>query len=289
MGLSVIGLGLPATAKCKILSPLTGLVADNYLDRRIAENVRQLKRENPSLKIGETHCHSTFSDGTYDIKSLMHRAATLGLDYIVVTEHLIPDMFPLENSLLSFQERWNCFNCWDLPGVNPITVYPAFEISTEQGHLILIFPADYLIPKKYDDVRKLFSKFDNEYPMVDVPARLVRKLGGISIIPHPNRTRFWYPFGVSTDFVKEHLVGLVDAIEDISTGHGYDENYSEELGLASIGSSDDHFNLIIGTTVTGYDSKHYNDLLSAVKNRGTRAIKVEHSLSEILTTMRQII
>ena len=32
-----------------------------------------------------------------------------------------------------------------------------------------------------------------------------------------------------------------------------------DVMVASIGSSDDHFNLIIGTTVTGYDSRRHQD------------------------------
>ena len=81
----------------------------------------------------------------------------------------------------------------------------------------------------------------------------------------------------------------MDAIEDISTGHGYDENYSDELGIASIGSSDDHFNLIIGTTVTAYDSTRHKDFISAVRARETQAINIDDSLRELIAAVRIVL
>ena len=119
-------------------------------------------------------------------------------------------------------------------------------------------------------------------------AKMVKPFGGVSIIPHPEIQRS-YPFGVPISFVKQNLTGLADAIEDISTGHGFDENYSEDLGMASIGSSDDHFNLIIGTTATGYDSQRHKDFLSAVKARETQAIKVNDSLDDFMGMARMVL
>ena len=84
-------------------------------------------------------------------------------------------------------------------------------------------------------------------------------------------------------------MGVVDAIEDISTGHGYHKNYSEELGLASIGSSDDHFNFIIGTAVTVYDSAEHKDFISAVQARATKAVKVESSLDQLIVAGHAIL
>lgn len=45
----------------------------------------------------------------------------------------------------------------------------------------------------------------------------------------------------------KYCVKLANAclnIEDMPSGRGYQETYSQEFGLASIGSLDDHFNLL---------------------------------------------
>ncbi|MFQ5443443.1 MAG: PHP domain-containing protein, partial [Nitrospinales bacterium] len=112
-GLVAVNLALPGAVKCKMISPVTGMVASNFLDDRIKNNIRALKQKHPHLKIGDTHCHSTFSDGTYPIEDLMHRSANLGLDFLIITEHVIPERFALERSLASFRERHRVFLQWN--------------------------------------------------------------------------------------------------------------------------------------------------------------------------------
>jgi hypothetical protein len=282
-------LSVPISAKCKMLAPVTEVVAKTFLDNRIKEGIAKLKHDNPYLKVGETHCHSIFSDGTFSVDKILARSAMLGLDFLVLTEHVQPKTFPLENTLLSIKERSRCCQEWNHPGLEPLEVYPGFEVSTLQGHLILVMDPDYLKPKKLRDVKTQFALFDNKMNSMEDCAKKVLPFGGVSIIAHPERERTAYPFGVSIPFARQNLTGLVDGIEDISTGHSYEENYSEELGMASIGSSDDHFNLIIGTTVTGYDSRKHKSLLSAIKARETQAIKVNDSLDGLLGAARLVL
>jgi hypothetical protein len=123
--------------------------------------------------------------------------------------------------------------------------------------------------------------------MLDVIPR-IGSFGGISIVAHPNKKRV-YPFGASIEWIKENLIGLTDGIEDISSGHGYQENYSKKLGLAAIGSSDDHFNLLTGTAVTAYDGNIHNNLINAVKAKETKAIMVDSSLHPLLKLARYAI
>jgi len=281
-------LAIPVTAKCKMIAPVTGLVGKTFLDQRIKDNIAELKQDNPYLKIGETHCHSVFSDGTYSVDKILSRSAKLGLDFLVITEHVQPRQYPLEHTLASIKERGRCCEEWSHPDLEPLDVYPAFEVSTLQGHLILVMDQDYLKPKNLRELKTQFSSLDKKMISMEDSAKMVQPFGGVSIIPHPEKKRA-YPFGVSISFARQNLTGLVDAIEDISTGHGYEENYSQELGMASIGSSDDHFNLIIGTTVTGYDSRKHKNFLSAVKARETQAIKVNDSLDDILGMARLVL
>ena len=269
------------------VKPFVDFISRYFLDARIRKNIVQLKKYKPNLVIGETHCHSIFSDGLHSVNSILHRASHLGLDYVVITDHLLPGKYSTESVIGSIKEQARCINEWDQSN-NPPKVYPAFEISTLEGHLVLVFDPVYLSPKKVSDISLQFSEFNYQFTsMLDIIARIA-PFGGISIVAHPNKKRA-YPFGASIKWVKENLVGLVDGIEDISSGHGYQENYSQELSMASIGSSDDHFNLLMGTAVTAYDGSIHRDLISAVKSKQTKAITIENSMQPLLTLARQVI
>ena len=272
------------TLKRQLAKPLADLAGHYFLDSRIRNNITCLKKENPNLILGETHCHSTFSDGSQSVQNIFKRAANLGLDYVVITDHLIPGKFLIDNIVTSLKEQARCLDEWD-ETTKPVKAYPAFEISTIEGHLILILDPEYL--SQVSDISLQFSEFDYQFvSMLDVIPR-IEPFGGISIIPHPELKRA-HPFGAPIKWVKENLIGLVDGIEDISSGHGYQETYSQELGLASIGSSDDHFNLLIGTAVTAYDGNTHRDLISAVRSRQTKAITVENSLQHLLKLARRV-
>ena len=273
--------------KRHMAKPFADLTARYFLDSRIRKNITHLKNEQPDLILGETHCHSTFSDGSHSVQNILKRAAFLGLDYVVITDHLIPGKFLIKTIVASLKEQAQCINEWD-ETTKPIKAYPAFEISTMDGHLIIILDPEYLSLEKVSDISLQFSDFDYQFvSMLDVIPR-IEPFGGISIVPHPEKKKT-HPFGASIKWVKENLTGLVDGIEDISSGHGYQESYSQELGLASIGSSDDHFNLLMGTAVTAYDGNIHNSLISAVKARQTKAISVESSLQHLLTIARRVI
>lgn len=267
--------------------PFVDLISRFFLDTRIRKNITQLKKNKPNLIIGETHCHSIFSDGLHSVKNILQRASLLGLDYVVITDHLLPGKYSTDSVIGSIEEQVRCINEWDQPH-SPVKVYPAFEISTLEGHLVLVFDPVYLSPKKVSDISLQFSDFNYQFAsMLDIIARIA-PFGGISIVAHPNKKRA-YPFGASIKWVKENLIGLVDGIEDISSGHGYQEIYSQELSMASIGSSDDHFNLLMGTAVTVYDGSIHRDLISAVKSKQTKATTIENSMQPLLTLARQVI
>ena len=274
--------------KRKLAQPFADLTARFFLDARIRRNIIRLKETEPNLVIGETHCHSTFSDGQSSIQKILHRAARLGLDYVVVTEHLLPGKFTTECIIASIQEQSRCLREWKLNDVPPIKIYPAFELSALEGHLVFIFDPEFLNPKKLPDIALQFSGFNHRFVSMLEALPRIAPLGGISIVAHPEQERA-YPFGAPISWIKENLLGRVDGIEDISSGHGYEENFSGELGLASIGSSDDHFNLLTGTVVTAYDGSQHGDLIPAVKAHDTRAIVMENSLQSLLTAARLVL
>ena len=217
----------------------------------------------------------------------MRRASRLQLDYVVITDHLLPRKYLIESIFKSWEKQAQYIDEWNQSN-DPVKIYPALELSALEGHLILILDPEYLSPKSFSDISLQFSVFDDQFSsMLEIIPR-IDSFGGISIIAHPNKKRA-YPFGASIEWVKENLIGLVDGIEDVSSGHGYQENYSEKLGLAAIGSSDDHFNLLTGTAVTAYDGSIHTNLIKAVKTKETKAIMVDNSLQQLLKLTRYAI
>ena len=280
-------IGFWADKKRDIAKPFADATGRCFLDARIHNKITSLKRDNPALVIGETHCHSIFSDGTHSVEDILRRASRLRLDYVVITDHLLPRKYLLESIFKSWEKQAQYIDEWKQPN-DPVKIYPAFELSALEGHLILILDPEYLSSKSFSDISLQFSEFDDQFSsMLEIIPR-IDSFGGISIVAHPNKKRA-YPFGTSIEWVKENLIGLADGIEDISSGHGYQENYSEKLGLAAIGSSDDHFNLLTGTAVTAYDGSIHNNLINAVKTKETKAIMVDNFLQPLLKFARYAI
>jgi len=279
--------GFWAEKKREVAKPFADATGRYFLNARIHKKIIRLKRDNPTLVLGETHCHSTFSDGTHSVEDILRRASCLQLDYVVITDHLLPRKYLIESIFKSWEKQTQYIDEWNQPN-DPVKIYPALELSALEGHLILILDPEYLSPKSFSDISLLFSEFDDQFPsMLEIIPR-IDSFGGISIVAHPNKKRA-YPFGASIEWVKENLIGLVDGIEDVSSGHGYQENYSEKLGLAAIGSSDDHFNLLTGTAVTAYDGSIHTNLIKAVKAKETKAIMVDNSLQQLLKLTRYAI
>jgi len=277
LGVTAGGLVFPKKIKSDLIKPVAELISRNGLDDEIRNRIIELKKDNQNLQFGELHCHSYYSDGAYSVKDLMLRSASLGLDFLVITEHLTPRNYKLESCLDSITAQRNIVNKWPHGELRPPAVYPAFEISTKEGHLIAVFSEDYFKSGRLREIKQYFSRFDDYSIPVDLTAGLIRKMGGVSIVSHPDIKRF-YPFGISSGFVKEHLAGLVDGIEDMSAGHGYQKDYSTETGLATIGSSDDHLNIILGTVVTSFDGAKHDNIIEAIRSRDTRAVRLTNSL-----------
>lgn len=68
------------------------------------------------LFAGDTHMHSTGSDGVYSVAQLANKAKDLGLDFIVVTDHN------------------NYAHNFEITGKEPVTVIPGCEFTHYKGH-----------------------------------------------------------------------------------------------------------------------------------------------------------
>ncbi len=269
---------MPQRAKCEVVKPFAEIFCNNYLNEIIREKIVEIKKQNPTLSVGDLHCHSYFSDGSYSVDDLMLRAASLGLDFLIITEHLTPQRYKHDCCVESIIAQKNAYDQWDYKDLKPPVIYPAVEISTREGHLIAVFSDEYFKPKYLREIKQYFKHFYYYETPVEAVAKLIRKMNGVSIVAHPNIVRS-YPFGISLDYTKKYLTGLVDAIEDMSTGHGYHRDYSKETGLASIGASDDHLNILIGTSLTQFDRLIEKNLIQAIRSKATQAIQVTDLLS----------
>ena len=106
-----------------------------------------MKQKHDGVLIGDTHSHTTNSDGRKSVESCMNLAIERNLDFLLITDHLDP-LFPKEHFLTTVKEV-NEF----LTRMGEIMSCPAAEITTSQGHLIAYFPEDYL--KKPRDLNYL--------------------------------------------------------------------------------------------------------------------------------------
>ena len=275
-------LALPQRAKCEVVKPFAEIICNNYLDEIIRKRIIEIKKQNPLLSFGDLHCHSYFSDGSYSVNDLMLRAASLGLDFLVITEHLTPQWYNSECCVESIIAQRNAYDQWNYKDLKPPAIYPAVEVATREGHLIAVFPEEYFNPKHLREIKQYFKHFYYFEAPSETVAKLIRKMNGVSIIAHPNVVRS-YPFGISSDYTKKYLAGLVDAIEDVSTGHGYQRDYSKETGLASIGSSDDHLNILMGTSVTQFNRSEEKNIIQAIRNKTTKAVQITDLLNPLFT------
>ena len=265
---------LPKTVKAQILKPMIDEYCRSYWDIRVKEGIEALRISNPRLLLGDTHVHSLHSDGKYSVLHILSRAYALGLDYVVLTEHITPKRYKVKAPLLSHQSQEESLKVLQDMGIKPPEIYPAAEISAEEGHLIALFPKSYFGAKDFS--REFHSAFaicgERFVDAVEIIGK-VKTLGGKIIVPHPGETRWRQSFGVPWEILEGPLQGLVDGIEDMNTGNGCFGSFAAGLGLSSLGASDDHFKALLGTSVTAYDGLQYSDLTEALAEKATQGFQ----------------
>ncbi len=187
----------------------------------------------------DLHIHSNYShDSNIAVEDILIHAIKKQLDGIAICDH---------NTLAGSYHAIRRVKELDLP----LIVIPGEEVSTTQGHLLVL------------GVRKAIPP--NLTPSEAIG--IARKRGGVVIAPHPFRST-----GIGNlEEVK------VDAIETFNSRCIFGENkkakkLAQSLGKPEVGGSDSHLLETIGLGFTEIDSKpNEKEVLKAILEGRTRA------------------
>ncbi len=128
------------------------------------------------MLVCDLHVHTNFSkDGESSVEEILARAEEVGLDVIAITDH---------DSIDGAKKALSC--------TTSVLVIPGIEVSTKQGHLIILGVTE-VIPAGLD--------------VVDT-VEIARKMGALLILPHPYHV---WRHGVARR--KKAGMAAVDAIE----------------------------------------------------------------------------
>jgi predicted metal-dependent phosphoesterase TrpH len=172
----------------------------------------------------DLHVHTNFSkDGESSVEEILTRAEEAGLDAIAITDH---DSVDGVKEALLFH--------------SPVLVIPGIEVSTMQGHLLVLGVTE-VIPAGLDVV---------------VTVAIARRMGAIAILPHPYHV---WRHGVARR--KKSCMNVVDAVEVfnsryiVGSANMKAARIAKRLGKPCVGGSDAHNARFVGFGRTYIDAE----------------------------------
>ena len=213
----------------------------------------------------DLHIHTTYStDGTASVREALESASRAGLNVIAITDH---------------DEVRGSLEARAISNEYGIQVIPGSEISTSEGHLVVLF-IERNIPAGMTLIDTLIA---------------VREMGGIAIAAHPNHPM---PNSLSLKSIvkalehpqaREALQGI--EVCNMNPSHSpfnrRSQKAADTLPLAQIASSDAHSAIMIGAAITHFEGSAVRDLRRAIQRRDTQPEQISHE-SPLLTFIRWI-
>ena len=202
----------------------------------------------------DIHIHTTYSmDGTASVHETLAAAVRAGLDVIAITDH---------------DEVRGALEARAISNEYGIHVIPGAEVSTSEGHLIVLF-IDRKIPAGMSLIDTLIC---------------VREMGGMAIVAHPDQPS---PTSISMQSILKamehreaqdvlHGIEACNMNPTHSPFNGRSQKAADKLPLAQLASSDAHIASMIGAGVTHFEGTTSRELRQAIQRRTTQPEQINH-------------
>lgn len=209
----------------------------------------------------DLHVHTVFSyrgeigrkesDSVIRIEELPKVARSVGLDGIIITDHM---------TMEAGQEVFN-----QVQVKNPhFLLFRGMEYHSDHGHLLLYGITD-------DDVCREFGKYGQVQKVID----FVQSRGGIVIPSHPYKEG--YTYGLGDKVFNLRGVAALEAINGSLPDHlnAKAQEAAKKLSLPGVGGSDSHYAGHLGLVYTSFEGRisSMEDLLEELRKGRYHAVK----------------